>query len=121
MITRQGLGEFESGEVCSEAVVNAAAERKHGRRPLAGDVEAVGVVVDGGVAVGGGGVDNHQRAGRYPHAVEFDILGSLAHGGENDRAVTHELVDGFGRQFGMLGEEGPEVVGVVGEDLHRGG
>src|ERR1700728_3186178 len=48
----QGLGEFESGEVCSEAVVTAAAERKHGRRPLAGDVEAVGVVVDGGVAVG---------------------------------------------------------------------
>ena len=76
-------------------------KRKHGRRPLAGDVEAVGVVVDGGVAVGGGGVDNHQRAGRHPHAAEFDILDSLAHGGENDRAVTHELVDGFGGQFGM--------------------
>ena len=48
----------------AEAVVNAAAERQHGRRPLAGDVEAVGVVVDGGVAVGGGGVDDHHRAGR---------------------------------------------------------
>ena len=55
----QGWGEFGAGEVCSQAVVNAAAEREHGRRPLAGDVEAVGVVIDGGVAVGGGGVDNH--------------------------------------------------------------
>ncbi len=79
VMTVSGLGEFESGEVRSEAVVNAAAERKHGRRPPAGDVEAVGVVVDGGEAVGGGGVDNYLRAGRHPHAAEFEAMaGSLA-------------------------------------------
>jgi hypothetical protein len=53
----QRLGEFGSGEVRSEAVMNAATEGKHGRRALASDVEAVGVVVDVRVAVGGGSID----------------------------------------------------------------
>jgi DNA-binding CsgD family transcriptional regulator len=100
--------------------VNAAAEREHGRRPLAGDVEAVGIVIDGGVAVGGSGVDNHVRAGGNPHAVEFDILHSLADCAENDRAVAHELLDCLRCELGMLSKEGP-LFGVVAQILHGGG
>ena len=40
------------------ALVNAAAERLHRWRIVAGDVEAVGIVKNVWVAVGDGGVDN---------------------------------------------------------------
>ena len=86
----------------------------------AGDVEAVGVVVDGGIAVGGGGVGHHVRAGGDHDAVEFDVLDSLADGAENDRAMAHELLDGLRRELGMLGQQRP-LVGVVAELLHGGG
>ena len=89
-------------------------------RPLAGDVEAVGIVIDGGVAVGGGGVDDHVRAGGHPHAVEFDILDGLADGAENDRVMAHELLDCLRCEFGMLSQEGP-LLGVVAQILHGGG
>ena len=54
----QGVGEFAPGKVHAEAVVNAAAERLHRWRIVAGNVEAVGIVKNVWVAVGGGGVDN---------------------------------------------------------------
>ena len=100
--------------------MNAAAEAQHGRRICAGDVEAVGIVVDGRVAVGRGSVGEHERAGGNSDLRELDVFGGLAHGRENDRAMAHELLDGLRCELGMLSQEGP-LLGVVAQDLHGGG
>ena len=47
---------LKPGEVGAEAVVHAGTEGLHCWGTVAGDVEAVGIVVDGGIAVGGPGV-----------------------------------------------------------------
>ena len=52
VITRSASTSSTRGEVRTEAVVHAAAEGQDGRRAVAGDVEAVGIVVDRRVAVG---------------------------------------------------------------------
>ena len=44
----------------AEALVGTAAEGQHGRRAVAGDVEAIGLVVDGWVTVGCGGVGDDE-------------------------------------------------------------
>ena len=70
----QCLAEFDSGQVGTEAVVHAAAEGRYRRGRLAGDVQVVGTVVDGRVAVGGRGVGEDERARRDEDAAEFDVL-----------------------------------------------
>ena len=42
---RQRLGEFDPGQVRTEAVVHSPAERQHGGRLVTGDVEALRFVV----------------------------------------------------------------------------
>jgi hypothetical protein len=93
VMTRRGFGEFEFREVCPQAVVNSAAEAQQGRRVPAGDVEAFGVVIHGGVMVGGGDVGQRSHAGRNVDSSDVDVFGGQAQGGENDWAVAHELVD----------------------------
>ena len=99
--------------------MRAAAEGEHGPWAVAGDVEAVGVVVDVGVAVGGGGVGQDDRAGRDDDPAEFDVFCGHADAGEDDRGVAHGLLHGVGCQFGMFGQQRP-LVGMIAEDLHGG-
>src|SRR5882757_2417567 len=89
----QGLGEFESGEMGTEAVVHATAERQHRRGTLAGDVETIGFVVHCRVAVGSGRVGDDDGAGWDADVAEFDVLGGDTDGIENDWEVAHDLLD----------------------------
>ena len=98
------LGEFDSREVRTEAVVDAAAERQHRRGVFPGDVEAIGIRVHRGVAVGRSGIGDNECACRDPDAGEFDVFDGDAHRGEDDGGVAHRLLDGLGRELGMLGE-----------------
>jgi hypothetical protein len=50
------IGEFDCGEVRTETVLDAAAERQHGQRWITCDIEPFGVVVDLGISVGRSGV-----------------------------------------------------------------
>ena len=84
---------------------------------FAGDVEAVGIVVDGGVAVGRGAVDDDERAGRDGDPGEVHVVDGQAHGAEADRGVAHGLRDRHRREFGMLGQQCP-LVGMVTEGVH---
>ena len=45
---------------------------------------------------------------------------ALAQAGEDDRGVPDKFLDGLRRQFRMVGQQRP-LVGVVGQDLNRGG
>ena len=117
---RKSFGEFDSREVCTETVLDAAAERQHRRRTLASDVEVVRLIEYSGIAVGGGRVGDNQRAGRDGDAGQFDVLLGDARRREDDRRVAHHLFDGVGREFGALRQQRP-LVGVVAEHLHRGG
>src|SRR6516164_4428261 len=74
----QRLGDLQPGQVGSEAVVHARTEVQDRRQSLAGDVEAVGIVVDRGIAVGRSGIREDYRAGREPDPCEFDVLGDDA-------------------------------------------
>jgi hypothetical protein len=67
----------------SSIAQQATTEREHGRS-FAGDVEAVGLVVDDRVAVGRGGVGEHQRAGGNGDPGVLDVAGGPADGAEND-------------------------------------
>ena len=87
---------------------------------LSGDVEAIGVVVDGGIAVGRGSVGKDQCASRDDDPGEFDIIEGSAERCRKRRAMTHGLLDGIARQLGMLGQQCP-LVGVIAQYLHRGG
>jgi hypothetical protein len=81
----QGFGEFDSGEVGTEAVVHAAAEGQHRCRAAAGDVETIGVVLHRRVAVGGRGIGEHVHALRDENAAQFDVGGRDTKCGEGDR------------------------------------
>jgi hypothetical protein len=48
----QRFDQFESGEVRAQAVVRSTTERQVGCRRLAGDIEPVGIVVHGRIALG---------------------------------------------------------------------
>ena len=74
VMTVKRFGQFDSREVRSEAVVHAAAEGQHGWWGVTGDVEAIGIVVDGGVAVGRGGIDDDQRPGRDGGPAQCDVV-----------------------------------------------
>ena len=80
----QCLGQFGLGEVDPEAVVDAAAEAKHGRRTITSDVESVRIGVDGRIAVGRRRVGSHSRAGRDRHPTEFDVFDRDSHCAEDD-------------------------------------
>ena len=117
---RQGFGEFEPGKVGAQAVMHAGAEGLHRVGAIAGDIELVGFVVDGGIPVGRGGVGDDQCAGRDHDSGEFDILEGDAQGAPGDRGVPHRFLDRVGGQLGVLGQQCP-LVGVIAEHLHRGG
>jgi hypothetical protein len=105
----QGFGEFDPGKVRAEAMVRAAAEGQHRRRPLAGDVEPFGVLVLVGVAIGGGRGDDNARAGRYEDSVEVHIFDRNTDGGKERLCVAHDLLYGLRSKFGMIGQQCPLV------------
>src|SRR6476661_3034696 len=82
---REGLCEFDSGQVRPEAVMEAAAEGEHRRGPFAGEVEPLRLVVDCRVVVRRRGIDDDERARRDGDTAEFDVLNGDAHRHEDDR------------------------------------
>ena len=71
------FGEFHAGQVRTKAVVRSAAESRYGTKVLAGDVDSLGVIEDGGVAVGGSGVgdDSGQSWGGAPSRAQMMGVG----------------------------------------------
>ena len=69
----------------TEAVVHPGAERLHRRGVLTGDVEAVGIVVHGGIAVGRAGVDLQESSCGEQHSGEFDVLTGHPQRADDDR------------------------------------
>ena len=53
-------------------------------------------------------------------AAQFDVGGSRAKRGEDDRRVAHELLDRLRREFGMQGKR-RRLLRMLGQHLHRGG
>src|ERR1700736_4291476 len=102
----------------AQAVVHAAAESEQGRQPVTGDVEAVGVVIDGRVTVGRRRVGEHEDAGGNGDRRKLDVFGGLADRTENTWVIAHELMNGVGGQFGMLAEQRP-LAGVFALHLYR--
>src|SRR5262249_38347529 len=76
----KSLGQLQPGQVSADAVMHAAAEVQDGRWVLTGDVEALGVLVDVGVAVGAGGVGSHQGTGGNVDSGQFDVFGGSPDG-----------------------------------------
>src|SRR5271166_5629823 len=85
----QRFGDLAPGQVGAQAVVDAAAKRQYGRRPLANDVDAVRVVVHRGITVGRSGIHQDHRAGGEEVAVEVGVLDDQAKGSACDRRVAH--------------------------------
>jgi hypothetical protein len=71
---------------------------------MSGDVEAIRIVVDSGIAVGRGGAGNNKGAGWDGEPVELDIFDGQTDGIEGDREMPHGLLDGIRRQLGTLGQ-----------------
>ena len=69
-----------------------------------------------GIAVGRKGIDEHHRCGREEDAGELHLFGHDAQCAAGDRGVAHGLLDGAGRQLGVLGQQRP-LVGMVDEDV----
>ncbi|KZS68389.1 hypothetical protein A4G27_09550 [Mycobacterium kansasii] len=116
----QRFGEFDSGQMRTQAVVPSTAEGQHRRRTLPGDVETIGFVVDRGVAIGCRGAGDNARARRDADIVEFDVVDGNPHTAESDWEVTDQLLHRARCQLGMLDQQRP-LAGMVGENLHRGG
>ena len=93
----------------TETVVQSAAERLYRWGAVAGDVEAVGFVVDGGIAVAGPGGDDDLCPGGDDDPGEFDILDGGAQDAKGDRGMARSLLDGVDRQLGMLAQQCPLV------------
>ena len=116
----QRFGDLAPGQVGAQAVVHAAAEGQYRRCSLAGDVDAVRVVVDRRITVGRSGIHHDHRAGGEEVAVELDVLDDQAKGSAGDRRVAHGLLDRAHRQFGVLLEQLP-LLRVLAQHVHRGG
>ena len=116
----QCLGDLTPGQVGAQAVVHAAAEGQYRRRAFAGDVDAIGVVVDARIAVGRSGIDQHHRARREDVAVELGVLDHQAQGAARDRRVAHGLLDGVHGQVGIVSQQLP-LLGMLAQHLHRSG
>lgn len=71
---RGRFGDFHPGQVRSEAEVHARVEGQDGRQSLAGDVEAVGVIVDRRITFGCSGIRENHYAGGKDDPGELDIL-----------------------------------------------
>ena len=97
--------------------MHAATESHQGRRRFAGNVEAIRIVVDGWVAVGGRGVGDDECAGWEDDAAELDIVDRDTQRGEDDRRMTDQFLNSLRREFGMLGEQRP-LVGVRAQHLY---
>ena len=100
---RQGFGEFEAGKVGAQAVMHAGTEGLHRVGAIAGDIELVWFVVDGGIPVGRGGVGDDQCPGRDHDSGEFHILEGDAQCAPGDWGVSHGFLDRVGGQLGVLG------------------
>jgi hypothetical protein len=79
---------------------------------LAGDVEALRVLVHGGVTVGGRRVGDDHRAGRDGVSGEFDVRECDPDRADHDRGMTHQFLDRIRCEFEMLGQQCP-LVGMV--------
>ena len=97
------FGESRAGQVGAQAVVHAAAERQDRRWALAGDVDAVRIVVDGGITVGRSGIhqDPWCLRGRCSRPI-VDVVDDDAQGAALDRRMAHGFLDRAHRQFGLL-------------------
>ena len=88
----QRFGDLPSGQIGAQAVVHPAAEGQYRRRPLTGDVDTIGIVVDGRIAIGRSGIHQHHGASRKDIATEFDVVDHEAKGPAGDRRVAHGLL-----------------------------
>ena len=100
--------------------MHPGAEGLHRRGARAGDVEPVGVVVHGGVAVGCAGVHLHESSCGDEHSGKFDVLTGHPQRADHDGRVPHGLFDGAVGQVGMCTQQGP-LVGMLAQHLYRGG
>jgi hypothetical protein len=109
----EGVLGFETGERGADAVVDAVAEAEVGV-VAAGEVEQVGLVEAGGVAVSGGEDDQDRVAGGDGLAAEGDRGGGVAPGGELHRAVVaEEFLDGGGEEVGLTQCDGGLELGAL--------
>ena len=97
--------------------MDAGAERQRPRAAaVGGDVEAVGLLVGGliavEVAVAGERADHHDRALREGHVAVDDLLGEDARGEGRDRLVAQRLLDGGLGERRVLGERAATARGV---------
>lgn len=74
----QCFRKLEPGQVRAKAVVDAPTEGQDRRRRFAGDVEAVGIVVDGGITVGRKGIHEDERAGGEGVSADLDVFSHSA-------------------------------------------
>ena len=103
---------FEPGQRGAEAVVGSVAEREV-PAGATGDVEAIRVIDQRRVAVGGTEADEHLLAGGKGDAVELDRFGRDPEGGVgNGSGEPQHLLDSVGEQGGVV-EQDSELVGVV--------
>ena len=94
--------------------MDAAAEGECRGWSVAGDVEAVGVDVHPGVAVGRAGDGVHGRPGWHLDVVDDDVVERRSEHTLHDGRVAQHLVDGRSHEFGPLTEQRP-LVWVVDE------
>lgn len=112
----EGFGELKAREVRTEAVVHARAERLHRRGAVAGNVEAVGIVVHGGIPVSRSHIREDQGAGRHYDTGEFDVIDGGAQHRERHRGMPHDLLDGIACQLGPLSEQCP-LLGMIAQHV----
>src|SRR5690606_7042272 len=100
-----------AGDVLAQARVRAAAE---GQRALhaAEDVELVGILPAGRVAVGRSQAQVDDRAFRHQHALDLDVLGRAAREDQVGRVPTSRFQDHPGQQA-AVGAQLVELVLVV--------
>jgi Cytochrome P450 len=63
---------------------------------------------------------NQLAARRNENPGDFNVVDGGAERAESDGRMTHRLLDSIACQFGMVGEQCPQI-GVITQYLHRGG
>ncbi len=97
--------------------MRAATEGENCGNVVARDVEAIRIVIDRWIPVGGEGVDDDERSRREQEATEFDIVSGGSRHDAGCGRVAHAFFYGLHRKLRLVAQLRP-LVRMLAQNLH---